>query len=577
MAATLLDQLKIASAVRETQSYRTSDIKLLPIPPQDSASDSTAQLIVLMDSLRSDLEARHVKAVVFDVIRRTLKEGWQGRSLRDQVIYALQQANRALFTRAFSNQKVGQLGASIMIAILTADREGVAVEIIYIGNCRAYLVRGGKRYFLTVEHTYGQEYARRVGVAQPVGPVATGWYQPTRYLGAASDLKLEQFVDVPKGDGTIAKQSLLRLEPDDQLILCTIGIPGAAVEHILPTIGRSRSSRVARAIVNYKDSTLRTTDAASVVIARYPRSVRWGLLLIWLFGAVLFLLAGIYWGGRNGRGHIETWPLSQLVLPVIGGTPTATPTVIATPLPTVPATSPPVPILTAIRTATPSPTATFIATPAPTATRTDTPMPMLTVASLSTLPPTSTPTATRTPTATPIPTASPTATATAQPAVSPTATSVLTPVSPAAAILESEATITESGGISVTRKSPPTLFEPRPGEKAYPTGATDLLLFRWSATSDATINEVYHVEIRTKDGNALVYSNNPVLEPGLTEETQVPILTLQGKNWLQWRVRTGIVQNGEFVSTSDWSKAIEFKVTESQTSSSGSAPPTPPK
>jgi hypothetical protein len=103
-------------------------------------------------------------------------------------------------------------------------------------------------------------------------------------------------------------------------------------------------------------------------------------------------------------------------------------------------------------------------------------------------------------------------------------------------------------------KAVPRPISPK-SEKAYLENSPGQVIFEWSATRDETSGEVYRFEIL--DGSNVIDQKE-----GLTEEkVGVPVVNLQGRDVLFWRVRTEVVQHNEVIATSEWSVPLEFKIT----------------
>lgn len=570
MATTLLDQIRISSAVRQSAKYRTSETAEWVIALKGRTDATMARIVVLIDGTETEVDTANRNTRTLRFIHQILtKENWEGRSAREQVLHALQRVNKWLYDQAVDAHKVGRLGASIMVAIFT-DREGMTVDLLYAGNCRAVLIRAGESYPLTVAHTRSADFASKTGL-----PSTGSDQSPTRFLGAAPTLEVDTKVKVPgAGGGQATDGSQFKLALRDRLLLCSVLVTPVAVEHFLPHMPTSSNSTIAQELVNYRGEPP-VGNATAVVIARkgVTRRLPYGLIVI-----VVLALAVLFFWRQFSQPSAEAWPQLAQMLGLQTPTPTATASLEppSMPITTAVAMSTTVP-LTATVTATtvpPAPetqTATAVPTASPirtaTATQTAPATPIVTatatitgLSTVVTMTPTNTPRPTATSTNTPVVTATPTYTPAAQPVASPTETPTLTP----------------TGVTTAALKPGPQPLELADGEHSRPEGAKGEITFKWSATRDVNTNEVYHFEIiDPNNGGRVVHSNDPVLRQLAEEDDRVAISVLQGKDWLSWHVRTGVIEDdGKFRATSEWSKEVRFKVTV-KTEDNNSSKPTP--
>ncbi|MEZ4868500.1 MAG: hypothetical protein R3C14_44635 [Caldilineaceae bacterium] len=524
MAIRLLDQLQISNNQRQSGKYQTSEIATWSIPLKEKGGPADgARVILLLESVEMAADAATLNREVRRIIEQQLiRENWEGRSLPQQVVYALQFVNRWLFDRALDAHQIGAMGASVMVATFTSDANGIVGQIFHVGNCRATLMRAGRLYPLTVEHTRGRDYVARTGVTQ-TGPVAPGARQPTRFLGAASEVELDTFVDVPPpGGGETSRRSTFSLEYSDRVLLCSVGVPPVAEQQILPTIQQQSAQQVARQLVDFR-SDFALANTAAVVIARDRALRAWrpsGIVIALLMG--ILILLGVIWARPTLQPLlIEGWEgvMSALGLnvPIVTPTPisagasagavTPIPTTVATmtslptiveisaPTATVPIVTVPtatVPIVTVPTVTVPSMTATGIASPLPTVPVAPTLTPILTATVVTTSVARSLPglasitTVTSTITSTvglstpaPTPTAIPTPTPTQTPIPVPTATTA-PPPSPTATVIPAVNPEPTTWRV--------TLLEPEPNYSA-----TGRVRFAWSANFTLPAGQAFEV------------------------------------------------------------------------------------
>jgi serine/threonine protein phosphatase PrpC len=454
MATTLLDQVKISPAIRTGAKYRTSETAEWVIPLKGDDAATTARIVVLIDGTATTAETANLNTHTLRIIHQILiKEQWQGRSLRNQVVYALERANKWLYDQAFEGHKVGRMGASILVALFT-DRNGITVELLHVGTCRALLVRGGERYQLTVEHTRGADFAAKTGAS-----TLSDW-SPTRFLGAAPTVEVATN-KAPLPGGQLIDRSEFQLDLRDRLLLCSVGVKPAAVEHFLPYMPESSSRTIAQELVGYRNESA-IGNATAIVAAR--DGARRRLLPVLIVIAVLALAVLLFWP-QLSQPSVEAWSQLAQMLGLQTSTPTSTTSLepSSTPITT-----------TVAMTTTVAPTVTITATTEPTATETQTVTPVPTASPTQTATATQTPTAlgldplitptstaTRRPTNTPVPTVTPTNTPVAQSTASPTVTPTLTVtiISTTVAAVLSNFTCEQDGASVLIKQAPESLSQ----------------------------------------------------------------------------------------------------------------------
>ena len=137
----------------------------------------------------------------------------------DSLVAAVHAANRAVYDQATGRPELAGMGTT-MTAMLTT---GSAVQIVHVGDSRAYMLRDGRLRRLTQDHTVVDRLAREGKItAQEVGQ------HPQRsVLERALGVGAEVHVDVHAID----------VHPGDRLLLCTDGLtsmlPDAAIQAIL--------------------------------------------------------------------------------------------------------------------------------------------------------------------------------------------------------------------------------------------------------------------------------------------------------------------------------------------------------
>jgi len=477
MATTYLQELAASHSQQKTNKFRTSVTDAWTVGQAGARSDHTVLAAVLVDNMTNERTAHAVSESVALRIRVALDDA-STPSLKpaDRAERALKAANYDLFYRAANENKRETLGASVMVALLTKQDEQVTLQLLHVGNCRAYLVRGAELRPLTAEHTARQ-------AQKDLDPHANTrdddprWDRPFRYLGAEAEV-------------TIERTAPLAIEREDRIILVSAQVRPTVVKQAAATVRRRNSNAAVNALIKqaaayraadtpYAALPPPLTDCAAVVIARRTPANRNWLGILVLLMVIGLVIAASNDGFRTGlRNLINEWmptpPIPATVTATV--TPTPSPTITVSPTPSA--------------TPTPQPTATMPPTVTPTVTKPTPPSLTPTLVAIYTRPP-----ATATPTHTPTPIAAATGTATPTPApvlIEETATLTPTPTGEQAPPVVPTPTITAlstpENTATATELAP---LAPLPGGFVIKLGAPEADFtaigrteFTWSASAD---------------------------------------------------------------------------------------------
>ncbi len=148
--------------------------------------------------------------LAIDGIRRDL-ESLPARPPVAALKSAVLEANRIIVLRR-QNQAFAQMGTTIVAALFS----GIELALGYVGDSRAYLVRGGQIEQLTKDHTYVQELVDKGQIKPEEALAHPQAHILTRCIGAEPGLEIE-----------IQKFWIWQVaqgEPNDVLVLCTDGL-----------------------------------------------------------------------------------------------------------------------------------------------------------------------------------------------------------------------------------------------------------------------------------------------------------------------------------------------------------------
>jgi protein phosphatase len=175
------------------------------------------------------------------------------REVLQRLSQRIQAAEAALIEKTRIDPSLRGMGTTMTIACSV----GANLLIAHVGDSRAYLLRGGKLYRLTWDHTLAEDLAR----AGAIGPEAVETH-PMRHL-------LTNVVG-SEGGKAHAELRVLQLADGDQILLCTDGLTDMVSEAaIKESLAVKRPAALAcRALV---EMALEGggRDNITVVLARY--------------------------------------------------------------------------------------------------------------------------------------------------------------------------------------------------------------------------------------------------------------------------------------------------------------------
>ena len=131
---------------------------------------------------------------------------------------AIRTANRRLADLVNSNERLGGTGATISAVLVEDDR----LAISNVGDCRAYLVRGGEVYQVTRDHSFVAEQ-----VASGVLNAEDAKRHPLRHLVTRA-VSGNASINVDTWD--------VQAQPGDRVLLCSDGVHGLLTDEELSAI-----------------------------------------------------------------------------------------------------------------------------------------------------------------------------------------------------------------------------------------------------------------------------------------------------------------------------------------------------
>ena len=409
----------------------------------------TVPVLMVADGIGGNVAGETASQMAVDTFREAFLHA-QSPSLSQRLVEALESANSAIYQKTLEQPNLQGMGTTVVAAALLRERLYVA----HAGDSRAYLIRKGKAYQLTLDHTWAQEAIEAGRLTAAQAREHPNRHVIKRYVGIAPTVEVDPLlVDINRGPldpdqiQSWPKSDHLDLQPDDTLLLCSDGLTDVVSDkEIEQTVTRNQPQEAARKLIELANKAGGPDNITVLILQRRqpgaPVAKTGGRspVMAAILGAVLIAMAIGTWVvlGNQSTDNNSALATATAVALANAATVTTAPTIAATAT-TVP-TDTPVP---ANATLTLSPSATASPTAATGNVEAGTPPVLATIdqkaASAATklntvldeTPSTATPTLTATPVATNtrLPTSTPvqdppTSTATLTPTVTPTTTRV---------------------------------------------------------------------------------------------------------------------------------------------------------
>lgn len=320
------------------------------------------QVLVVADGIGGNVAGEMASHLAAQTFYETFSHNSRQR-VRQRLIESIDAANHAIYQKTLDQPELQGMGTTIVAAALVRDHLYVA----HAGDSRAYLIRNGKAYQLTLDHTWAQEAIEAGRLTPAQARDHPNRHVIKRFLGIAPTVDIDSsLIDINRGPldpeqiHTWPKGDQLTLQPGDLFLLCSDGLTDVVNDkQIEQTVARYQPQDAVRKLIDLANSAggpdnitvllLQRRQPGAAVTQRSSRSPMVAAAL----GALLVVLAVAAWLLLGNQGETTA-----------GVTATATPLKVAE---AASATPPPTkePTATTAPTVTPVPA---IATKAPTIT-----------------------------------------------------------------------------------------------------------------------------------------------------------------------------------------------------------------
>lgn len=173
-------------------------------------------LYVVADGMGGAQAGEHASKLAADTVAECI---WKvGQANADILELAVVEANRRVVEASTSDPSLQGMGTTL-VAVL---ENGEEVDIVSVGDSRAYLFQDHHLHVVTEDQTWVNEVGRRLGLDEEVLRTHPMRHVLTMAVGAAADLRINRYV--------------VRLQQDTQLLLCSDGLHGVVSEEAIAKV-----------------------------------------------------------------------------------------------------------------------------------------------------------------------------------------------------------------------------------------------------------------------------------------------------------------------------------------------------
>lgn len=347
---------------------------------------SAAQVLLVADGIGGNVAGEMASQMAVDTFREAFA-GAQSQSLSQRLVEALESANSTIYQKTLDQPNLQGMGTTVVAAALAGSRLYVA----HAGDSRAYLIRKGKAYQLTLDHTWAQEAIEAGRLTAAQAREHPNRHVIKRYVGIAPTVEVDPLlVDINRGPldpdqiQSWPKTDHLDLQRDDTLLLCSDGLTDVVSDkEIEQTVTRNQPQEAARKLIELANKAGGPDNITVLILQRRqpgaPVAKPGGRspVMAAILGAVLIAMAIGTWvvlGNQSTDNNSATATATAIAF--------ANAATVTTPQ-TAPATATSEPTATAMP-ATATAAATFTPSPSPTASATVTQLPTDSIAGTQT-------------------------------------------------------------------------------------------------------------------------------------------------------------------------------------------------
>lgn len=173
---------------------------------------------VVADGVTSTSAGAQASRIAVEAIEAALRELPDPQeTLSEWLSAAIRSANDEILFEAKRNPAWQGMSTTVVVAALAGER----LYVLHLGDSRAYLVRGGRLFQLTIDHTWAQAAVAAGALTAVEAAHHPGRNQLQRYLGGSKQINVARGLLSPES-GQL--EEYLNVQPGDQVLLCSDGI-----------------------------------------------------------------------------------------------------------------------------------------------------------------------------------------------------------------------------------------------------------------------------------------------------------------------------------------------------------------
>ncbi len=173
---------------------------------------------LVADGVTSTEGGAQASRIAVDAVGAALAERPDSReTLSEWLANAILHANEEILFEAKRNPQWKGMSTTIVLAALAGEK----LYVMNMGDSRAYLLRTGRLYQLTADHTWAQAAYEAGTITAAEAQRHPGRNQLQRYLGGQHTFNVARGLIAP---GANHMEEYLLVQPGDALLLCTDGI-----------------------------------------------------------------------------------------------------------------------------------------------------------------------------------------------------------------------------------------------------------------------------------------------------------------------------------------------------------------
>jgi len=319
-----------------------------------------AQFLVVADGVTSTHGGERASDIAVRMLQQLLQNpqtsGRPPKPMRDRLADAIHIANQEILETARKDPELRGMSTTLVAAVVDGDQ----LTLMHLGDSRAYLIRNGKAYQLTHDHTWVQEAMDEGRITAEQARTHPNKHVIQRYLGDARGVSIDQGVldpEKPAGDPdeteigrqqARASDTTMTLRAGDALLLCSDGLYNRISDAEMAAAVTSFSPE--KAVKSLIEQAVKRDEPDNITVMLWPTggtpavvaAKRRPALALALAGAALVVLAFLaIWlmsgqSGTTGQAGgeamvVTTSPMVSAAAVVTADPPTGTPESMATP------------------------------------------------------------------------------------------------------------------------------------------------------------------------------------------------------------------------------------------------------